>query len=331
MLAQRFGRRTTFQIGTAFGILTGLICCLAVLTASFLLFNLGALLSGFYAAAHQAYRFAAADTASAAFKPKAISWVMVGGVAAGIVGSQLVIVSKDLWLPYVFAGTYLAQALLALVSMGVLTLLNIPKPPARAESGQGRSLSEIARQPRFLVAVACGVVSYAMMNLVMTSAPLAMVDCNHSVTDATLGLQWHMLGMFAPSFFTGTLIVRYGVERIVALGFALILGAATVAIAGIGLWNFWIALTLLGVGWNFSFIGATTMVTQCHREGERTRVQAFNDFMVFGAVAVASFSSGKLLASVGWTVVNEVVLPVVLAAGVLMLWTAWRARVAAPA
>jgi predicted MFS family arabinose efflux permease len=166
---------------------------------------------------------------------------------------------------------------------------------------------------------------------VMTSAPLAMVDCNHSVTDAMLGLQWHVLGMFAPSFFTGTLIARYGVERIVALGFALIVIAATVAIAGIGLWNFWIALIFLGIGWNFSFIGATTMVTQCHREGERNKVQAFNDFMVFGAVAVASFSSGKLLASVGWTVVNEVMLPVVLAAGVLMLWTAWRARAAVPA
>ena len=331
MLAQRFGRRTTFQIGTAFGLLTGLVCCLAVLTASFLLFNLGALLSGFYAAAHKAYRFAAADTASAAFKPKAISWVMVGGVASAVVGSQLVIVSKDLWLPYVFAGTYLAQALLALVSMGVLMLLNIPRQVARAESGPGRALAEIARQPRFMVAVSCGVASYAMMNLVMTSAPLAMVDCNHSVKDATLGLQWHVLGMFVPSFFTGTLIARYGVERIVALGFGLMLCAAMVAIAGIGLWNFWIALTLLGIGWNFSFIGATTMVTQCHREGERTRVQAFNDFMVFGAVAVASFSSGKLLASVGWTVVNEVMLPVVLAAGALMLWTARRARVAVPA
>ena len=331
MLAQRFGRRATFQVGTAFGVLTGLVCCLAVLTASFSLFNLGALFSGFYAAAHQAYRFAAADTASIAFKPKAISWVMIGGVASGVVGSQLVIVSKDLWLPYVFAGTYLGQALLALVSMGVLALLNIPKPAARAESGPSRPLAEIARQPRFLVAVTCGVVSYAMMNLVMTSAPLAMVDCNHSVTDATLGLQWHVLGMFAPSFFTGSLIARYGVERIVALGFALIVIAAVIAIAGIGLWNFWIALTFLGVGWNFSFIGATTMVTQCHREGERNKVQAFNDFMVFGAVAVASFSSGKLLASVGWTVVNEVMLPVVLAAGVLMLWTAWRARVAAAA
>jgi predicted MFS family arabinose efflux permease len=237
-----------------------------------------------------------------------------------------VIVSKDLWLPYAFAGTYVAQALLAVISMGVLTLVNIPKPRARMAGDEGRPLAEIVRQPRFVVAVACGVVSYAMMNLVMTSAPLAMVDCNHSVTDATLGLQWHVLGMFVPSFFTGALLSRFGIERIMLLGFALMLGAAAIAVAGIGLTNFWSALALLGVGWNFAFIGATTMVTQCHRESERNTVQAFNDFMVFGAVALASFSSGKLLASVGWTMVNEVVFPILLLAGVLVLWSLLRAR-----
>jgi MFS family permease len=184
------------------------------------------------------------------------------------------------------------------------------------------------RQPRFLVAVACGVVSYAMMNLVMTSAPLAMVDCGHSVTDATLGLEWHVLGMFVPSFFSGGLIVRFGIERVMLLGFALMLGAAAIAVAGIGLANFWSALALLGIGWNFSFIGATTLVTQCHREGEPNTVQAFNDFMVFGAVALASFSSGKLLASVGWTVVNQVVFPILLLAGGLVLWSVLCTRLA---
>jgi len=326
MLAQRFGRRTTFQIGTVFGVLTGLVCSLAVLEASFLLFNLGALFSGFYAAAHQAYRFAAADTASDAFRPKAISWVMAGGIAAAVVGSQLVIATKDLWLPYLFAGTYLAQALLAAISAGVLMLVNIPTPPARVTGHDGRALGEIARQPRLIAAVTGGVASYAMMNLVMTSAPLAMVDCNHSVTDATLGLQWHVLGMFAPSFFTGALITRFGVERIVVVGFALILLSAAISIADITLWHFWISLALLGVGWNFSFIGATTMVTQCHRPSERNRVQAFNDFLVFGAMAVASFSSGKLLASFGWAAVNEVVFPVVLVAGALLAWTMLQAR-----
>jgi MFS family permease len=158
------------------------------------------------------------------------------------------------------------------------------------------------------------------MNMVMTSAPLAMVECSHSVTDAALGLQWHVMGMYAPSFLTGALIVRFGVERVVAAGLALILLAAGIALSGITLWHFWIALALLGAGWNFAFIGATAMVTHCHRPNERNKVQAFNDFLVFGAMAIGSFSSGKLLASFGWTAVNEVVFPVVLAAGTLLAW-----------
>ncbi len=209
-------------------------------------------------------------------------------------------------------------------------LVKIPKPPPRSIAGEGRPLSEIARQPRFLVAVGCGVASYAMMNMVMTSAPLAMVMCNHTITQATLGLQWHVLGMFAPSFVTGALISRFGLERITALGLFLIVVAATIGIAGISLWHFWIGLTLLGVGWNFAFIGATAMVMQCHRPNERNKVQAFNDFLVFGSMAIGSFSSGKLLASFGWVTVNEVVFPVVLAAAALLLWGALRGR-SAPA
>jgi predicted MFS family arabinose efflux permease len=325
-LARRLGRRSALQIGTACGVLTGLICCAAVLHGSFLLFNIGALFGGFYAAAHQSYRFAAADTASEAFRPKAIAWVLFGGVLAGVVGAQLVIATQDLWPPYLFAATYIGQAAFALISAGVLMLLNIPKPPPRSAAGDGRPLSEIVRQPRFIVAVACGVASFSMMNLVMTSAPLAMVMCNHSVTDATLGLQWHVLGMYAPSFITGTLISRFGLERITGLGLALIIVAAGIGIAGISLWHFWIGLALLGVGWNFAFVGATTMVTACHRANERNKVQAFNDFLVFGSMAIGSFSSGQLLASFGWTMVNEVVFPVVLAAAALLAWAALRRR-----
>jgi predicted MFS family arabinose efflux permease len=325
-LARRLGRRNALQIGTACGVLTGLICCLAVLRGSFLLFNVGAVFSGFYAAAHQSYRFAAADTASEALRPKAISWVLLGGVLAGIVGAQLVIATQDLWPPYLFAATYIGQSALALISAGVLMFVNIPKPPPRSAVGDGRPLPEIAKQPRFIVAVACGVAAYAMMNLVMTSAPLAMVMCNHSVTEATLGLQWHVLGMYAPSFITGTLISRFGLERVTGLGLALIIVAAMIGIAGISLWHFWIGLALLGVGWNFAFIGATTMVTACHRQNERNKVQAFNDFLVFGSMAIGSFASGQLLASFGWTMVNEVVFPVVLAAAALLLWGALRSR-----
>jgi MFS family permease len=326
VLARRLGRRNALQIGTACGVLTGLICCIAVLRGSFLLFNVGAVFSGFYAAAHQSYRFAAADTASEAFRPKAISWVLIGGVFAGVVGAQLVIATQDLWPPYLFAASYIGQSVLALIAAGVLALLRIPKPPPRTVVGDGRELTEIARQPRFLVAVLCGVASYAMMNLIMTSAPLAMVMCNHSVTDATLGLQWHVLGMYAPSFITGTLIARFGIERIAGLGLAIILVAALIGISGISLWHFWIGLTLLGIGWNFAFIGATTMVTQCHRPNERNKVQAFNDFLVFGSMAISSFSSGALLVSFGWTAVNEVVFPVVLVAAALLLWGTLRVR-----
>ena len=323
-LARRLGRRSALQIGTVCGVLTGLICCVAVLQGSFLLFNVGAVFSGFYASAQQSYRFAAADTASEGFRPKAISWVLIGGVFAGVVGAQLVIATQNSWPPYLFAATYIGQSALALIAGGVLMFVNIPKPPPRSAVGDGRPLSEIAREPRFIVAVACGVAAYSMMNMVMTSAPLAMVMCNHSITDATLGLQWHVLGMYAPSFITGSLISRFGLERIAGLGFALILVAAGIGIAGISLWHFWIGLALLGVGWNFAFIGATTMVTHCHRPNERNKVQAFNDFLVFGSMAIGSFSSGQLLASFGWATVNEVVFPVVLAAIALLLWGALR-------
>ena len=325
-LARRLGRRDALQIGTVCGVLTGLICCVAVLQGSFLLLNVGAVFSGLYASAHQSYRFAAADTASEAFRPKAISWVLFGGVVASVVGPQLVIVTQDLWPPYLFAATYIGQAALALISAGVLMFMNIPKPPARSAAGDGRPLGEIAKQPRFVVAVACGVATYSMMNLVMTSAPLAMVMCDHSVTEASLGLQWHVLGMFVPSFITGTLIARFGVERIIATGFALLIASATINLTGITIWHFWVGLVLLGFGWNFGFIGATVLVAQCHHHNERNRVQAFNDFLVFGSMAIGSFSSGKLLHVAGWGAVNMVVFPTVLAAAALLAWGVWRRR-----
>jgi len=325
-LARKFGRRFAFQTGTACGIATGLLCCIGVLQGSFTVFCIGSLFSGLYAAGHQAYRFAAADTASEAFKPKAISWVLAGGVFAGVLGPQLVIGTKDLWAPYLFAASYVAQAAVALLAGLVLIFLKIPKPPAVHPDGHGRPLAEIARQPRFVVAVACGIASYAMMNMVMTSAPLAMVECNHSVTDAALGLQWHVIGMYGPSFFTGSLIARFGIERIILAGFILLLGSAGVFIGGISLANFWIGLALLGIGWNFAFIGATALVTHCHRANERNRVQAFNDFLIFGSMAVGSFASGKLLVLFGWSAVNEVVFPVVLLAAAMLIWLAIHER-----
>lgn len=325
-LARRYGRRPALQLGAAMGVLSGLICSAAILQGSFAMFLLGAFCSGVYAASHHAYRFAAADTASIAFRPKAVSWVLAGGVASAVVGPQLIIFTKDFLPPYIFSVTFLGQAALAAVAAAVLILVKIPRPPSGKEQSSGRPLAEIIRGPRFITAAVCGAASYAMMNLVMTSAPLAMLACDHSITDATLGLQWHVLAMYVPSFFTGALIVRFGVERVVLLGLALIVASGLIAIAGIALWNFWTGLVLLGVGWNFGFIGATTMVTQCHTAAERNKVQAFNDFLVFGSMAVASFSSGQLLASFGWTAVNYVVFPTILAAAVLLAWRKLRDR-----
>jgi MFS family permease len=323
MLAKAFGRRFALQTGSAFGILSGVISCLAMLRGSFLLLLLGTLCGGLYAAAHQSYRFAATDTASAHFRAKAVSWVLAGGIFAGVIGPQLVILTKEAWPPYLFAGTYLAQSGCALLAAIVLVFLRIPKLSAARTFAAGRPLGEIVIKPRFIVAVVCGLASYAMMNLLMTSAPLAMVMCNHSVGEAALGIQWHVIAMYAPSFFTGVLILRFGLRSMMAAGLLLIAAAAAVGYAGTGLWNFWGALVLLGVGWNFAFIGATTLVTECHGPDERNKVQAVNDFLIFGSMAIASLSSGALLARYGWTTVTELVFPVVIAAAVLLV--AWGA------
>jgi predicted MFS family arabinose efflux permease len=320
MLAKAFGRRFALQTGSAFGVLSGLVSYMAVMRGSFLILLLGTFCGGLYAAAHQSYRFAAADTASERFRPKAVSWVFAGGVFAAIIGSQLVIFTKDIIPTHLFAATFLGQSACALLAAGVLLLLRIPRPRVSHSFTDGRPLVEIVRQPRFLVAVTCGVASYAMMNMVMTSAPLAMIMCNHSVNEAALGIQWHVLGMYAPSFITGSLIVRFGVRRMMAIGLTMIATAAAIDLLGITLWNFWIGLAVLGVGWNFAFISATTLVTECHDPHERNKVQAFNDFLVFGSMAVGSFSSGVLLSSYGWAGLNAVVFPVILVAAVLLTW-----------
>jgi cyanate permease len=254
-----------------------------------------------------------------------VSWVLAGGVFAAVIGPQLVIFTKDLLPPYMFAASYLGQSACALLAALVLMFVKVP-PLAEARHDNSRPLFEIVRSSRFIVAVACGMASYAMMNMLMTSAPLAMVGCGHSVTDATLGIQWHVLAMYAPSFVTGSLIGRFGVERITGIGLALVAVAAVVGIAGITVAHFWTSLVLLGFGWNLAFIGATTMVTQCHRPQERNKVQAFNDFLIFGSMAVASFSSGQLLEKFGWVTVNGVIFPTIFVTGALLLWLSLRPR-----
>ena len=327
-LARVFGRRFALQAGSVFGILSGLISYSAVMNGQFWLLLVGTFCGGVYAAAHQSYRFAAADTASEAYRPKVVSWVLAGGIFAALIGPQLVIVTKDMLSPHLFAASYLGQSACAVLAAIVLQFVKVP-PVAAKRVASARPLAEIVRAPRFIVAVACGVASYATMNVIMTSAPLAMVGCGHSITDATLGIQWHVLAMYAPSFVTGSLIVRFGVERITGIGFGLIGLTAVVGIAGVSVAHFWGALVLLGLGWNLSFIGATTMITQCHRPDERNKAQAFNDFLIFGSMALSSFSSGQLLEHLGWTAINAVIFPTILVAGAMLVWLAARKRGAA--
>jgi MFS family permease len=310
-ISRAYGRRVAFIIGTGCGVLTGLLGAFAILHASFALFCCATFLGGLYGSVSQSYRFAAADGASAAFRPKAVSWVMVGGVFAGVLGPQLVQWTMDIWPPYLFAFSFVVQAAVALVAMAVLVGVDAPKP-APSDLHGGRPLFEIARQPRFIAAALCGVISYPMMNLVMTSAPLAMKMCGLSVSDSNFGIQWHIVAMYGPSFITGSLIARFGAPRIVAFGLLLEAAGAAIGLSGITALHFWATLIVLGVGWNFSFVGASALVLETHRPAERNKVQAFNDFLVFGMMAVGSFSSGQLLAHYGWTAVNMVVFPPVL-------------------
>src|SRR5258708_23321271 len=310
-ISRAYGRRVAFIIGTGCGVATGALGAFAILHASFWLFCCATFLGGLYGAVSQSYRFAAADGASSAFRPKAVSWVMAGGVFAGGLGPQLVQWAMDIWPPYLFAFSFVVQAVVALVAMAVLWGVDAPKP-APADLHGGRPLFEIARQPRFIAAALCGVIAYPMMNLVMTSAPLAMKMCGLSVSDSNFGIQWHIVAMYGPSFFTGSLIARFGAPKVVATGLLLEAAAATIGLSGITALHFWTTLIVLGVGWNFSFVGASALVLDTHRPQERNKVQAFNDFLVFGTMALGSFASGQLLANFGWSAGNILVFPPVL-------------------
>jgi MFS family permease len=310
-IARAYGRRVAFIIGTGCGMLTGLLAAFAILRGSFVLFCCATFLGGLYGAVSQSYRFAAADGASAAYRPKAVSWVMAGGVFAGVLGPQLVQWTMDIWPPYVFAFSFVVQAMVALIAMAILAGVDAPKP-APSDFHGGRPLLEIVRQPRFIAAAICGIVSYPMMNLVMTSAPLAMKLCGLGLSDSNFGIQWHIVAMYGPSFFTGSLIARFAAPKVVAIGLLLEACAATIGLSGITAMHFWATLIVLGVGWNLSFVGASALVLETHRPQERNKVQAFNDFLIFGVMALGSFSSGQLLANYGWSAVNLVVYPPVL-------------------
>lgn len=304
-IARLHGRRAAFLVGTGAGVIAGGLATGAVLLGSFWLYCLAAFLGGAYAAVVLSFRFAAADCVPFERRARAMSFVMAGGVFAGVIGPQLVTHTMDLWPPYLFAATHVAQAAVAAVSALVLVGVHIPMP-SRTEIAGGRPLMEIARQPRFVVAVICGVVSYMVMNFLMTAAPLAMRMCGLSQESANTGLQWHIIAMYAPGFFTGHLITRFGAPRVVAAGLTLIALSAAAGLMGVDVPHFWVMLILLGVGWNFGFVGASALVLGCHRPEERTRVQSLNDFLVFGTMTIGSLSSGGLLTTSGWSTVLAV-------------------------
>ena len=329
-LMQKFGRRAGFAVGAVGGMIGGAIGAYGLIIHSFTAFLIGALFTGVYMSAQGFYRFAATDTASDEFRPKAISYVMAGGLLSAVLGPQLVKLTVD-GMVVSFLGTYLAVIILNVVGIFLFLFLDIPKPIPPVEGApKGRSRMELIRSPRIAVAVIVGTVSYALMNLVMTSSPLAVVGCGFAKSDAANIVTAHVLAMYGPSFFTGHIIARFGVERVMAVGLAILAVAGIVAFSGVTLPHFFGALMLLGLGWNFGFIGATTMLSGAHSVEERGRMQGMNDLILFGGVTLASISSGGLMncsggtVQEGWHAVNLAMLPFLTLAGGALIWLVMR-------
>ena len=320
LIMQRIGRLPVFLTGATVCVAGATLAVFAIFTKNFALFCFATAIQGVFQSTSGFYRFAAVEGASQAMKPMAISWVLTGGVVAAVAGTLISSGTSDLYAPYTFAGSYVAVAFIALIALAVLLLLKLPKPTSEDVHGPRRSWAELLRQPKLIVAMASATLAYGMMNFMMTAAPVAMVGCGFDKTDASWVIQWHVLAMFVPSFFTGQLIGRYGAGKITAAGMAILIGAAIIGLAGITFGNFAVALILLGLGWNFGFIGATTMLTESYKPAERGKVQGANDFIMSSVVALASFSSGKLLAAAGWSYINIAIFPIALLALLLIAW-----------
>lgn len=327
---QAYGRRAGFWLACGAGAAGAAISAMALMQGSFTLFLAGSLLTGIYMSANGFFRFAATDTASPEFRPKAISWVMAGGLLSAVLGPQMVSFTAEA-MPVPFLATYLGVIGLNMAGAIVLSALDIPTPPKAAPgSDRGRSRLDLLTSPVIAVAIICGTVSYALMNLVMTSTPLAVVGCGFATSDAANIVSAHVLAMYAPSFVTGHVIARFGARAVVGMGLAILAAAGGVAMSGVELGQFYAALILLGIGWNFGFIGATTMLTASYAPEERGRVQGLNDMIVFGGVFLASLSSGTLMncaggdAQTGWTMVNMAMLPFLVLAGGALIWLGLR-------
>jgi MFS family permease len=320
LISRFLGRQAAFITGAVIGACGGGLAAIALFRADFWLFAFALMLIGISGGFTQKIRFAAADASPSMYKPKAISWILGAGIVSAVIGPQLAIWAKDIFEPVTFAGTFLALVPLCLVAILILIFLKLPEmAKPSASSAPARPLREIITTQRFATGMICGIGTYALMSFVMTGAPLAMViGCGFPTELATLGIQWHVLAMFGPSFFTGMIIARLGAERVVALGLVTLMACAVVAHLGIELWNFWAALVLLGIGWNFGFIGATAIIASTYRPQEADKVQGFHDIILFGTVALASFSSGKVFTSFGWSFMNMFIWPVAILCLVLI-------------
>jgi MFS family permease len=325
LLMQKFGRRAGFTLGACVGIVGALICSAAIYSGTFWLFVCGTTVFGVYNAFGQYYRFAAADAATPDFKSRAISYVLAGGLVGGIVGPNVSKLTLDM-LPTRFLGAYLVLIAFLVLVIVVVRFLDIPKPPAAAHHDKGRPLAVIAAQPAFVVAVLAAAFGYGVMNLLMTATPLAMGVCGHPYSAAATVISWHVIGMFAPSFFTGALIARFGVLQVMLAGVVLNLACVAIALAGVDVANFWGALVLLGIGWNFLYIGGTTLLTDTYRPAEKAKAQGLNDMLVFVTMATSSFSSGLLLEKNGWQTLNYLAIPFILAVGVAVVWLMGKRR-----
>jgi MFS family permease len=328
LLMKRIGRRAGFAVGGVFGIAGALICTWAVYAGDFWVLCLGTLVLGGYNAAGQYYRFAAADAASPDAKSTAISLVLAGGIIGGFLGPETSKFTKDLLTP-AFLGAYISLSVFCVIAMLVQQLIAVPPLSERERREPGRPLLAILRQPACMVAVLSGMIAYGVMNLLMTATPLAMVACQHPFSDAAFVIQWHVVAMFAPSFVTGNLIKRFGVLTIMMTGVALNLICVAFAVAGESVANFWFAMVLLGIGWNFMFIGATSLLTETHTPSERAKAQGVNDFAIFATMAATSLASGALFNYQGWVTMNLGAVPLLLAVGAAMVWLALHRRAVA--
>jgi predicted MFS family arabinose efflux permease len=330
LLMARIGRRRGFMAGAIINVGGCALAALAISRRSFVLYCAATAVIGIYNAIGLQYRFAAAEVAAPADKPKAISLVLAGGVVGGFIGPESVRRAVGLF-ETPFLGGFVALACYALVALAVQSFVHVPPPTLEERSGKGRPLSAIVRRPEFIVAVLAGAVGYGLMNLLMTATPIAMDICRHPFSAVAIVIEWHVVGMYAPGFFTGSLIRRFGVLNVILAGVILVALCAVIALQGTTVTHFLVALAVLGLGWNFMYTGGTTLLTEAYAPAEKARVQGTNDFIVFATMGVSSFASGAMVSAAGWEAMNRAVLPVLAVIAAAVVWFAWRRRTLRPA